>query len=643
MSQRQRETRKWSFPLRWTAAAALSAMVPAAQLSHASAQPAPAASEGLVGKAMERLWVPMRDGVRLDTSVFLPKGPGPFPSVLVRTPYPFGEPNSAFEKKLMERGYAIIFQNERGMYMSEGRHEYMANAGPDGVDTLNWIAKQPWSTGKVGTYGCSSSAEAQLALIAQNHPAHQAAVVLAYGAGIGKIGPYAEQGNIYRGGALQLLFASWMRDYIGSSGPGADERMMFPPNLTPEAKARLWKLYSMQLKDYATTPKRSTEEMLKYYQHLPVTDLNKAVGGPRTDWDDFAGWSPADPRWKGIDFANEGDKFGVPALWGVSWYDVSVGPNLYLYDYARRNVAAGRPKDEQFLVVTPGVHCSFQQHPAKKTVGEREIGDPSYDMDKRIIDFFDWKLKGVNNGEASQPRVMTYQMGENRWVSGDRAMTEAPNKLEFYLTSRNGANSVFGDGLLAGQPVADGRDADNFVYDPKRPVQTLGGGACCMGGIPAAGAYDQAPVEARHDVLVYSTPPLTDAVRVRGPITLELYVSSDAPDTDLAVKLTDVYPDGRSYNLDDTIYRLRYRDGYDRPQMMRAGKVYKVVLPPMFTGNTFLPGHRIRVQITSSNFPRYDRNLNTGANNGATTAMRAARNAIHHSAAYPSKVTLATD
>ena len=164
-----------------------------------------------------------------------------------------------------------------------------------------------------------------------------------------------------------------------------------------------------------------------------------------------------------------------------------------------------------------------------------------------------------------------------------------------------------------------------------------------MGTIPAAGAYDQAPIEARHDVLVYSTPPLDQAVAVRGAVNLELYVASDAPDTDLTVKLTDVYPDGRSYNLDDTIFRLRYRDGYDRQELMRPGKVYKVKLPPMFTANTFLPGHRIRVQITSSNFPRYDRNLNTGAANSETDKTRIANNAVYHSAVYPSRISFSTE
>jgi putative CocE/NonD family hydrolase len=633
-----------SYGVRAVAALALLADSPVVQTSVAQAQ-AQQPIPDVIGKAMEHLSVSMRDGVQLDTSVYLPKGPGPFPAIVVRSPYPNArpdEPGAAFDRKLMERGYALVLQNERGMYMSGGHHVYMANAGPDGYDTLSWVAKQPWSTGKIGTYGCSSTAEDQLALMALNHPAHQAAVVLGFGAGIGKIGPYAEQGNIYRGGALQLLFASWMRDYIGASGPGADERPMFRSNLSSEDKTRLSKLYSLKLNNYATTGKVSTEDMLKFYSHLPTADLIKAVDGPRTDWDEFARWTPADPKWKKISFANEGDTFGVPALWGVSWYDVSVGPNLYLYDYVRQHIAANRPKDQEYLIVSPGTHCTFQRQPAKGPVGERDIGDASYDFDTRILDFYDWKLKGIENGSSAQPKVMTYQMGENRWISGDRSMTRPPHSVSYFLISQNGANSVYGDGALIPAPAA-GREADSFVYDPRRPVQTLGGGACCMGGIPAAGAYDQAAVEARQDVLVYSTTPLTEPLRVRGPVTLELYVSSDAPDTDVTVKLTDVYPDGRSYNLDDSIYRLRYRDGFDRPQLMQNGKVYKVVLPPMFTGNTFLPGHRLRLQISSSNFPRYDRNLNTGAENSTTTETRVARNAIHHSSVYPSRISLGTD
>jgi len=632
--------------LRQLASAAMLATLPLGQVSQALAQGIEAPAGSVVAKAMEHLAVPMRDGIHLDTSVYLPKGAGPFPVVLVRSPYPESRPDAgpptSFMHKLMDHGYAIVQQNERGMYLSEGRHNYMANAGPDGYDTLSWIAKQPWSTGKVGTYGCSSTAEDQLALIALNHPAHAAAIVLGYGAGIGHVGPYEEQGNIYRGGALQLLFASWFRDYIGSSGPGADQKLAFPTNLSPEDKTRLMKLYSLKLNSYASTGKVSTEDMLKFYDHLPAADIVKAVDGPVTDWDDFAKWSPGDPRWNKISFGNQGDTFGVPAIWGVSWYDVSVGPNLYLYDWARHHIAKGRPQNEQFLIASPGTHCTYQRQPASKVVGEREIGDPSYDFDSRFIEFLDWKLKGIQNGAASQPQMLTYQMGENRWVKNDYALSDAPKHIDYYLASTNGANSVYGDGALLARPAA-GRASDSFVYDPRRPVPTLGGGACCMGEIPAAGAYDQAPIEARHDVLVYSTPPLDKAVAVRGAVNLELYVASDAPDTDVTVKLTDVYPDGRSYNLDDTIYRLRYRDGYDKQVMMQPGKVYKVTLPPMFTANTFLPGHRIRVQITSSNFPRFDRNLNTGAANSETDKTRIANNAIYHSVVYPSRISFSTE
>jgi len=627
------------------AAAALLAVGAVYYVAPAVAQAAAAQDEKVVARALEHQAVPMRDGVHLDTSVYLPKGAGPFPVVLERSPYPYSSPDDdpkGFTHKLMEHGYAIVLQNERGMYLSEGRHEYMANAGPDGYDTLSWIAKQPWSTGKVGTYGCSSTAEDQLALIALNHPAHAAAIVLGFGAGIGRIGPYAEQGNIYRGGALQLLFASWFKDYIGSSGPGADQRPTFPSNLTPEDKTRLSKLYSLRLTNFGAT-KASTADLMKFYSYLPDADLIRAVDGPVTDWDQFARWSPGDPRWSHYSFANQGDTYGVPAIWGVSWYDVSVGPNLYLYDYVRKHIAPGRSASDQFLIASPGTHCTYQRQPANKPVGERDVGDASYDFDGRFIEFLDWKLKGIQNGAAKQPQMLTYQMGENRWIADNTSLTEDPKQVAFFLSSRSGANSVFGDGALVAQPAAGGSAFDSFIYDPMRPVQTLGGGACCMGELPAAGAYDQAAVEARHDVLVYSTPPLDKPVAVRGAVKLELYVASDAPDTDVTVKLTDVYPDGRSYNLDDTIFRLRYRDGYDRTVLMQPGKVYKVDLPPMFTANTFLPGHRIRVQISSSNFPRYDRNMNTAGPNSETVKGRVAHNSIYHSAVYPSRISLSTE
>lgn len=597
-----------------------------------------------IGQLIEHQPIAMRDGVRLDATIQLPTGQGPFPTILVRTPYPISAIDEGrqggFMAKLLAHGYAIVNEYERGMYWSEGTHTYMARAKTDGYDTIDWIVRQPWASGKVGTYGCSSTAENQLGLITSNHPAHRAAVVLGYGAGIGRIGPYAEQGDILRGGALQLLIPFWNRYLIGADGPGGDERPVIPSTLTQEQRARVGKFYTFGVDEAAIFKDMPTSEFSRFYSHLPSGDVIKASGGLDSGWNVLSRLPPADPAWSKIDFVNEGDSFGVPTIWGVSWYDVSVGPNLYLYQYAKTHLASDREVGQQWLIAAPVTHCSFQREGAANTVGDMNIGDAGYDYDQRFIDFFDWKLKGVVNGAATAPKALVYQLGENRWTTADDFPTAFNHPVAFYLASDKGANSSFGDGSLRSEVSSSPRAFDEFTYDPLRPVQTIGGGLCCMGPANPPGAFDQANVEARQDVLVYSTPPLNKPLSIRGPVSVELYVSSDAKDTDFAVKLVDVYPDGRAFNLEDTIFRTRYREGYDNEEWLATGKVYKVVIPPMFTAATFLSGHRLRLEISSSNFPQYERNLNSGGKNADETRTTIAHNQVFHSRLYPSRLVV---
>jgi putative CocE/NonD family hydrolase len=238
------------------------------------------------------------------------------------------------------------------------------------------------------------------------------------------------------------------------------------------------------------------------------------------------------------------------------------------------------------------------------------------------------------------PRVTYFTMGSNKWQTADTWPPAGAEPRTFYLASGGKANSLYGDGLLAAAPPA--ADApDTFIYDPLNPVVSYGGNVCCTGNAIQAGAFDQRRMEARSDILVYTSAPFTEGTEVSGPITPTLYVSSDAKDTDFTVKVLDVYPDGRAYNLDESIQRMRYRDGYDRPPVwMEKGKVYKVTLQPLTTSNYFAPGHRLRIEVSSSNFPRFDRNLNTGGNNYDESAPVVARNAVHHSAEYPSSITV---
>jgi len=324
----------------------------------------------------------------------------------------------------------------------------------------------------------------------------------------------------------------------------------------------------------------------------------------------------------------------------MSWYDVSVGPNLAAYNYVRRTA---RPEigNQQYAVIAPTLHCSYTRAAEHTVVGERDLGDARLDYQALTYGWFDHFLKGEDNHVLeNMPKVRYYTMGMNKWQTSDTWPPQGAQPMTFYLTSAGKANTLYCDGALsAGQTAAD--NPDTFVYDPMNPVTSYGGNVCCTGNAVSGGAFDQRKNEARADVLVYTTDPLPDGIEVSGPIEATLYVSSDVKDTDITVKLLDVYPDGTAYNLDENIQRLRWRDGYDKaPVWMSSGQVYKVVMQPMTTSNWFAAGHRIRIEVSSSNFPRFDRNLNTGGNNYDESKAVVAHNSVHHSRQYPSQVTL---
>jgi putative CocE/NonD family hydrolase len=269
------------------------------------------------------------------------------------------------------------------------------------------------------------------------------------------------------------------------------------------------------------------------------------------------------------------------------------------------------------------------------------MGDARYDYDALTYGWFDVFLKGERTALLDTlPKVRYFTMGSNKWQSTDSWPPKGAETLSYYLSSGGRANTLNGDGVLTTTPPAQDVP-DTFAYDPMKPVMSIGGNVCCQANALTGGSLDQRKSEERDDILVYTTEPLKEGMEVSGPITFTTFVSSDRTDTDITVKIIDVYPDGRAYNLDETIQRLRYRDGYDKPvQMMVPGKVYKVALQPMTTSNWFDAGHRIRIEVSSSNFPRFDRNLNTGGNNYDETQGLVAHNVVHHSKQYPSELKL---
>jgi putative CocE/NonD family hydrolase len=330
----------------------------------------------------------------------------------------------------------------------------------------------------------------------------------------------------------------------------------------------------------------------------------------------------------------------VPALWFNSWYDVSIGPNLELFNHARASTTDREASANQYAVIAPVTHCGYSRLGPDTVVGERPMGDTSFDVDGTIFGWFDRWLKGDAAAfPRSTPPVRYFQMGANMWKNAESWPPRGTRPLRLYLSSNGNANSLNGDGRLAA--TAPGAEpADRFRYDPMNPVPTVGGGDCCNGGIVIPGAFDQRGVEIRDDVLVYSSEPLEEPLDVSGFVDAVLQVSSSAPDTDFAVKLVDVAPDGTAWIIGDTIFRARYRHGFDKPAMMRPGEIYPIKPSPIATSVRFGKGHRIRVEVTSSNFPKFVRNLNTGGPNESESRGAIATNTIHHAPGRQSYVEL---
>ncbi|HTJ23245.1 MAG TPA: CocE/NonD family hydrolase [Gemmatimonadaceae bacterium] len=590
-----------------------------------------------------KLMVPMRDGAKMQFDVYRPKNTsGPVPAIFVRTPYnmnywdvSLGAPaDMTAQLDAVKRGYAYVGANERGHFFSEGNYDILGPPLTDGTDEIQWISSQSWSNGKVGLIGCSSTAEWQMAVAAQSPKGLATIIPQGFGAGVGRVKPYYEQGNWYRGGAVQMLFIDWL------AGEQNQVRPMFPANMTQEELVQAAKSYDLG-------ERSPPVDWAKAFWHLPMKDLIKATGGPNGIFADsmpvatggrMIQRTPNDPAWYRGGLFHDDMKINVPGLWFMSWYDVSVGPNLATYNYVRQT-ADPAIANQQYAVIAPTLHCSYKRATENTIVGERSVGDARLDYDALTYGWFDFFLKGEKNGLLDTlPKIRYYTMGMNKWQTTDTWPPRNSEGMTFYLSSDGGANTRNGNGTLSLKPPTSDKP-DSFTYDPMKPVMSHGGNVCCQANALSGGALDQSETELRPDILVYTTEPFKEGTELSGPIEATIYLSSDRKDTDVTVKIIDVGPDGKAYNLDETIQRVRYREGYDKPpQFMDAGKVYKVALQPMTTSNYFAPGHRIRIEVSSSNFPRFDRNLNTGGNNFDETTGLVAKNTIHHSKQYPSSI-----
>ncbi|MDZ4708526.1 MAG: CocE/NonD family hydrolase [Saprospiraceae bacterium] len=590
-----------------------------------------------IGIIDQKVMMPMRDGIRLATDIYRPKGNQRVPVIFSKTPYNFnswedGEHRlNAYSEayQAVKRGYAFVVQNERGRYFSEGNWDILGTPTSDGNDAFTWLAAQPWCNGKIGLTGCSSTAEWQMAVASLDHPALAATITQSFGAGVGRIGKYYEQGNWYRGGAHQMLFTAWLYDTQHDIF-----RPTLPKNLSQSDLQRLQRYYDL-------SPEYPKVDWSKALRHLPVKDIIKQVHGSHSVFDQLIVRKPNDSAWYQGGLFHDHMPYEKPGFWFASWYDVSISPNLEMYNFIKQNAKKSGVADNQYLVIAPTLHCAYNRATENTMVGERSVGNARLDYDSLTFHWFDYWLKGETQKTLSRmPKVQYFTMGSNQWQSADTWPPASSQLTSYYLSSEGKANSVFGDGKLVTQIPVRPMAPDVFVYDPAFPVPSYGGNVCCTGNAITGGAFDQRQMESRNDILVYTSEVLKSGLEVTGFIESVLFVSSDAKDTDITLKILDVYPDGRAYNLDETIQRLRYREGYDKEVWMEKDNVYKIELTPLATSNYFAPGHRIRIEISSSNFPRFDRNLNTGGNNYDEASGVVATTKIYHNSQYPSLIRL---
>jgi uncharacterized protein len=567
-----------------------------------------------------QVMVPMRDGVRLSTDILLPKDAArPYPTVLVRTPYPKGGTFAHGSERelllqLISGGYAIVVQNERGAFPSEGEYHYLSNARHDGYDTVEWIIKQPWSNGRVATYGCSSPAENQMALSAANPPGLVAMIPKAAGAGIGHFPGTWNQGLFYDGGIPEFEFIPWYHSWAWI------DRLQPPQGLSGSERSRLMQFYLQSWQNPPDMP------LLPAAWHLPVEDILRSIGTPRSDWDTFIRRSPGEPAWRHEQMLTMYDHPREPALIVSSWHDIGTWPEIKEFQYEQSRAP------DQFLIMGPTGHCLMGTETAHTMVGQEDVGDARFDYNAVYMQWFNHWLKGEHDGALSRPKVEYYLINASKWLT---APSWPPPALaqRLYLESGRGANSVFGDGTLqASRPKRPG--SDSYRDDPADPVPTID--RYFQPNVVA----DQKLIAARHDVLVYTSAPLQNNLDVVGDVTAKLYVSSSTKDTDLMLRLVDVFPDGRAYNVRDEVLRLRYRNGFQSPQLMSPGKVYPINLQGIVTATRFRRGHRIRIQITGSDFPLLERNLNTGGDNETGVKLAVADVRIYHGGARASYVTL---
>ena len=540
--------------------------------------------------------IAMRDGVRLSANLFLPEAEGPFPLIFQRMPY--GDSGSWLGTYYAKRGYAFLIQDCRGRYDSEGVFYPFETDGQDGYDTLEWVVAQPWSNGRVGMFGPSYLGAVQWLLACEGHPALQAIVPNVIPSDLWKEAYWHD-------GAFSLaLNALWTCLEISSHTSDLD---MIP-----------------------------AYDLDAFFRHLPLSDFDEAAGVHNQFWRDFLSHSQYSDYWTKMDVHTRFEKIQVPTFIMCGWYDYYPRNAFYSFRRLQETASTEEMRRRRRILMGPWSHL-ISQGPS---LGEVDFGEASHlDINALALRWFDYLLKDIDTGILDEPPVTIFVMGINQWRQEQEWPLARTCYTDYYL---------HGDGQQGGTldliPPGDETPA-GYTYDPDNPVPTLGGNhSICWGAafhVIQPGPFDQQAIEARDDVLSFTTAPLDAPLEVTGPITLTLYAATDAPDTDWTAKLIDVHPDGRAINLTEGVIRARFRESiYQPPKLLEPGTIYEYAIELLPTSNVFLPGHCIRVDVTSSNFPLWDRNPNTGHAQGADAELRIAHQTVYHDADHPTRITL---
>ncbi len=566
------------------------------------------------GIRVERdVMIPMRDGVRLATNLYTPaRVTPPLPTVLMRLPYGKDTYLEARHAAIsfVRRGYVVATQDMRGRFQSEGVFEPYRGDSEDGSDTVDWLASRPWSNGKVGTIGCSALGETQLLLARQRNPRHAAMIAMGAGGAIGSAGGRYGYFGVFEGGILNLASAFGWFLHNGGKTPGA----------------RL----------------DGTVDIGKAVRTLPVVGLVRRFRSDPTDFDGFVSRPLADPYWRELGYVSDEDRFSTPALIVNTWHDQTVADTLILADLMKRHWDGTSSQVMQHVIIGPGNHCDLWGAAQTGMVGDLPVGKgAAQPYNEWFTAVFDYWLRGQAARMPNLPPYRFYVLGEDRWADSAEWPPSGVVFRRRYLGGTSPANSENGGGTLEPELPGSAGRYDEFRYDPDDPVPTRGGPICCTGNPKdRSGPVDQHDVESRKDVLVFTSAPLSDGLRMAGPLTAELYISSDARDTDFIVKLVDVRPDGKALNIQEGALRMRYRNGFTHPKLMTPGKVYLARVDMRAIAYYLPSGHRLRLQISSSNFPRLERNLNTGGNNFDETVGVVALNRVYTNRNYPSAVVI---